>query len=148
MASKSFSSGANWWQYGQSDRKKKNSACVCESCATVLVRAPRLLAVEHFQRLGVDRTAGDRGIKFRGRPDHTLRHVGEGRRLLDDEVLNVEIVTDVLLRRVDDGDVAQILNALLQRLELDELARLLGSGRSADGGDGLRFRLRAFVSLG
>src|ERR1700687_4366887 len=100
----------------------------------------RLLAIDHFQRLRVDRTAGDRGIKFRGRPDDTLGYVGEGRRLLDDEVLNVEIVTNVLLRRVDDGDVAQILHALLQRLEIHELARLPGSGRSANNGDGLGFR--------
>ena len=57
----------------------------------------RLFAVEYLQRLSVDRTAGDRGIKFRGGPDHALRDVREGRRLLDDEVLNVEIVTNVLL---------------------------------------------------
>src|SRR5205823_8407331 len=93
----------------------------------------RMLSVENFQCLRVDRTAGDCGIKFRGGPDHALRDVREGRRFLDDEVLNVEIVTNVLLRRVDDGDVAQILDALLQRLELHELARLLRSGRSAAG---------------
>src|SRR5207249_6371388 len=108
----------------------------------------RLLAIEHFQRLRVDRTAGDRGIKFRGRPDDTLGHVREGRRLIDDEVLNVEIVTNVLLRRVDDGDVAQILNALLQRLEFHELARLLGRGRSDDAGHGDSLRLRAFAAPG
>src|SRR5439155_2590362 len=105
-------------------------------------------AVKHLQRLRVDGTAGDGGIKSRGRPDHALRNGGEGRCLLDDEVLNVEIVTNVRLRRVDDCDVAQIFNALLQRLELDELPRFPGRGRSAQRGNGVGRRLSVFVSLG
>src|SRR5205823_13893491 len=64
------------------------------------------------------------------------------------EVLNVEIVTNVRLRRVDDCDVAQIFNALLQRLELDELPRFPGRGRSAQRGNGVGRRLSVFVSLG
>ncbi len=83
-------------------------------------------AVEHLERLGVDRTPGHGVVEFRIGPDHPLRHIGEHRRLVDHFRLDGEIAPDVTFGRTDDRNVAQLLHAFLQDVEFDQCGRPRG----------------------